>query len=131
MFWWPISEYKAPFPLDIKSYMQIVSVDLVSKFSSLLASNSFLIKLPSSRASHIRWMEIYLSEDPQRSYRISGISYRLIKLLRGNGVYNSHNSKLSFHGRDCCFYNKFHNILRLFDVSPNFLFTTSETKQGY
>ena len=46
MFWWPISEYKAPFPLDIKSYMQIVSVDLVSKFSSLLASNSFLIKLP-------------------------------------------------------------------------------------
>ena len=32
------------FHLDIKSSMQIVSIDLVSKFSSLLASNSFLIK---------------------------------------------------------------------------------------
>ena len=32
------------FLLDIKSSMQIVSVDLVSKISSLLASNSFLIK---------------------------------------------------------------------------------------
>ena len=29
-----------------------------------------------------------------------------------------------------CTYNQFHNILRLFDVLPNFPFTTSET-MGY
>ena len=28
-------------------------------------------------------------------------------------------------------YNKFHNILRLFDVLPNFPFTTSETMRDY
>ena len=28
-------------------------------------------------------------------------------------------------------YNQFHKILRLFDVSPNFLFTTSETMCDY
>ena len=28
-------------------------------------------------------------------------------------------------------YNQFHNILRLFDVLPNFSFTTSETMCGY
>ena len=28
-------------------------------------------------------------------------------------------------------YNQFHNILRLFDVLPNFLFTTSETMGHY
>ena len=28
-------------------------------------------------------------------------------------------------------YNQFHNILRLFDVLPNFLFTTSETMVDY
>ena len=28
-------------------------------------------------------------------------------------------------------YNQFHNILRLFDVSPNFPFTTSETMGDY
>ena len=28
-------------------------------------------------------------------------------------------------------YNQFHNILRLFDVSPNFSFTTSETMSDY
>ena len=28
-------------------------------------------------------------------------------------------------------YNDFHNILRLFDVLPNFPFTTSETLGGY
>ena len=28
-------------------------------------------------------------------------------------------------------YNHFHNILRLFDVLPNFLFTTSETMHDY
>ena len=28
-------------------------------------------------------------------------------------------------------YNQFHNILRLFDVLPNFLFTTSETMRDY
>ena len=28
-------------------------------------------------------------------------------------------------------YNHFHNILRLFDVLPNFLFTTSETMRSY
>ena len=28
-------------------------------------------------------------------------------------------------------YNQFHNILRLLDVSPNFLFTTSETMGHY
>ena len=28
-------------------------------------------------------------------------------------------------------YNHFHNILRLFDVLPNFLFTTSETMRDY
>ena len=27
--------------------------------------------------------------------------------------------------------NHFHNILRLFDVLPNFPFTTSETKRDY
>ena len=27
--------------------------------------------------------------------------------------------------------NHFHNILRLFDVLPNFLFTTSETMRDY
>ena len=27
--------------------------------------------------------------------------------------------------------NGFHNILRLFDVLPNFLFTTSETMRDY
>ena len=31
----------------------------------------------------------------------------------------------------CACYNHFHNILRLFDVLPNFLFTTSETKNDY
>ena len=31
-------------PLDINSSMQIVSVDLAPKFSSLLENNSFLIK---------------------------------------------------------------------------------------
>ena len=29
------------------------------------------------------------------------------------------------------YYNHFHNILRLFDVLPNFPFTTSETKRDY
>ena len=29
------------------------------------------------------------------------------------------------------FLNQFHNILRLFDVLPNFPFTTSETMDGY
>ena len=29
------------------------------------------------------------------------------------------------------FYNQFHNILRLFDVLPNFTFTTSETVSDY
>ena len=28
-------------------------------------------------------------------------------------------------------YNQLHNILRLFDVLPNFLFTTSETMRDY
>ena len=28
-------------------------------------------------------------------------------------------------------YNQFHNILRLFDVLPNFLFTTSKTMCDY
>ena len=28
-------------------------------------------------------------------------------------------------------YNQFHNILKLFDVLPNFLFTTSETVCAY
>ena len=28
-------------------------------------------------------------------------------------------------------YNHFHNILRLFDVTPNFPFTTSETMDDY
>ena len=29
------------------------------------------------------------------------------------------------------FYNHFHNILRLFDILPNFPYTTSETKCNY
>ena len=28
-------------------------------------------------------------------------------------------------------HNRFHNILRLFDILPNFLFTTSETMRDY
>ena len=30
-----------------------------------------------------------------------------------------------------CDYNQFHNILRLFDVLPNFPFTTSEMRGDY
>ena len=32
---------------------------------------------------------------------------------------------------DVCFLNHFHNILRLFDVLPNFPFTASETMRDY
>ena len=32
---------------------------------------------------------------------------------------------------NCRWYNHRHNILRLFDTLPNFLFTTSETKPDY
>ena len=28
-------------------------------------------------------------------------------------------------------YNHFHNILRLFDILPNFIFTTGETMRDY
>ena len=35
------------------------------------------------------------------------------------------------YGKVCCYYNPGGNILRLFDVLPNFLFTTSETKHDY
>ena len=35
---------------------------------------------------------------------------------------------LKFHSTN---YNQFHNILRLFDVLPNFAFTTSETMSDY
>ena len=59
---------------------------------------------------------------------------QISKIIQSGGFFGSRFANLGKKHNKCCYsfsYNHGHNILRIFDVLPNFPFTTSETKPDY
>ena len=91
---------------------------------------------------HLRWLlvcfiSVYLqakhqSQTPNRSRDMDDqkiLKSHWLKTSQGQNSSKLINSGCLFHLM--AIYNHFHNILRLFDVLPNFPFTTSETMRDY